>query len=136
MATTARILFKNNTGNFIASIHCAQEGYPESLGKNLLESTKGEFMKGILSNSRFKKNEAYDGFGCYVASFISTIKKTVGDVYMTPDTKDYSDCGENYVYEVVENSDGDGVEIFVFDPHKKEFHFLRDVILERYSRLN
>lgn len=131
MATTGAVFFRNYQGDFIAAIHKYGDGHPEYLGKELLKCTEGKFTTGVPIGAQM--GEAYNGIGCFVASVVSTLKTSVGSVYLMPDVDDYDDCFENYIYEVVENSERDGVEVFVLN-QEKEWEFVSE-ILERTNQL-
>ena len=56
--------------------------------------------------------EVFNGMGCLVASVIAKLKERPGMVYLYTED-DFGDCGEDYLYEVIENSEGTGVKVFV-----------------------
>jgi len=115
MATRASIKFSDNNGNFIANVYHHYDGYPEYLGKKLVELTEAPITNGISMKSdgtRPVLGEIFNGMGCLVASVIAKLKEEPGMVYLYTED-DFGECGEDYLYEVIENSEGTGVEVFV-----------------------
>jgi len=110
MATRASIKFSDNNGNFIANVYHHYDGYPEYLGKKLVELTTAPITNGI--SGRPVLGEVFNGMGCLVASVIAKLKDQPGMVYLHTED-DFGDCGEDYLYEVIENSEGTGVKVFV-----------------------
>lgn len=111
MATSASIKFSDNNGNFIANVYRHYDGYPEYLGKKLVELTSAPITNGI-SIPRPALGEVFNGMGCLVASVIAELKKAPGMVYLYTEDR-FGNCGEDYLYEVIENSEGTGVKVFV-----------------------
>lgn len=111
MATRASIKFSDNNGNFIANVYHHYDGYPEYLGKKLVELTSAPITNGI-SIPRPVLGEVFNGMGCLVASVIAKLKDAPGMVYLHFEEK-FGDYGEDYLYEVIENSEGTGVKVFV-----------------------
>ena len=138
MATRASIKFTDNQGSFIANVYHHYDGYPEYLGRVLTELTaspitnglklkrgpNGEPMRGVLG-------EVVKGMGCLVAAVIAKFKDQPGGVYVYTEA-DWGEWGEDYLYEVVENSEGTGVEVLVSgnngDPLEFEWEFVSDVL--------
>lgn len=129
MATRASIKFSDNQGNFIANVYHHWDGYPEYLGAKLLELTTTPITQGIKikpDNAYPVLGEVFNGMGCLVASVVVKLKTEPGSVYMYPEG-DYGKCGENYLYEVIENSEGNGVEVFVMNQNG-EWEFVSEVL--------
>ncbi len=138
MATRASIKFTDNQGSFIANIYHHYDGYPEYLGRVLTELTAPTIQNGLTlkrgpngETLRPVLGETFNGMGCLVASIIAKLKDQPGAVYLYPEA-DWGECGEDYLYEVVENSEGTGVEVLVSgnngDPLEFEWEFVSDVL--------
>ena len=131
MATRASIKFSDKNGNFIANVYHHYDGYPEYLGNELLKLTEGRMTSGVSlrkDGSRPLLGESFNGMGCLVASVIAKLKTEVGNVYLYTED-DFGGCGEEYLYEVIENSEGTGAKVFVKNM-EGEWEFVKD-ILER-----
>ena len=111
MATRASIKFSDKEGNFIANVYHHYDGHPEYLGKKLIELTTAPIVNG-LGLPRPALGEVFNGMGCLVASVIAKLKDAPGMVYLHTED-DFGNCGEDYLYEVIENSYVTGVEVFV-----------------------
>lgn len=138
MATRASIKFTDNQGNFIANVYHHYDGYPEYLGRVLTELTAAPIQNGLTLKrglngevTRGVLGEVFNGMGCLVASVIAKLKDQPGSVYLYTEA-DWGDCGEDYLYEVVENSEGTGVEVLVSgnsgDPLEFEWEFVSEVL--------
>jgi hypothetical protein len=138
MATRASIKFTDNQGSFIANVYHHYDGYPEYLGRVLTELTAAPIQNGLTLKrgpngepTRGVLGEVFNGMGCLVASVIAKLKDQPGSVYLYTEA-DWGECGEDYLYEVVENSEGTGVEVLVSgnngDPLEFEWEFVSDVL--------
>jgi hypothetical protein len=135
MATRASIKFSDNQGNFIANVYHHWDGYPEYLGAKLLELTQSKVTNGLRMRSDGTHpvlGEVFNGIGCLFASVVAKLKTEPGNVYMYSES-DYGNCGEDYLYEIIENNEGDGVEVFVMN-QSGEWEFVSE-ILERTNQL-
>ena len=130
MATRASIKFSDNQGNFIANAYHHYDGYPEYLGRVLTELTAAPIQNG-LTLKRGLMGEVFNGMGCLVASVIAKLKDQPGSVYLYTEA-DWGNCGEDYLYEVVENSESTGVEVFVSgnngDPLELEWELVSEIL--------
>ena len=111
MATRASIRFIDNKGNFVANIYHHYDGYPGYLGNKLKEIIDGGPIENGISG-RPVLGEFFNGFGCLVASVVAELKTTPGNVYLYTE-KDFGNVYEDFVYDVVENAEGNGVHVFV-----------------------
>ena len=134
MATRASIKFSDKDGNFLANVYHHYDGYPEELGSKLLKLTDGVVVNGISLGKGMdgvERKQTFNGFGCLVASVIGGLKDgRVGNVYLYTED-DYGNCGEDYLYEVIENTEGNGVGVFVKNMDG-DWEFVKD-ILDRIS---
>jgi hypothetical protein len=138
MATRASIKFSDNQGNFIANVYHHYDGYPEYLGRVLTELTAAPIQNGLTLKRGPNGEptwgvlgEVFNGMGCLVASVIAKLKDQPGSVHLHTEA-DWGECGEDYLYEVVENSEGTGVEVLVSgnngDPLEFEWEFVSDIL--------
>jgi hypothetical protein len=126
MSTRASIRFIDNGGNFVANIYHHYDGYPGYLGKVL----KGIIDGGSIGNGISGKpalGEFFNGFNCLVASVVAKLKISSGNVYLYTE-KDFGNACEDFVYDVVENAEGNGVHVFVSNNSGEEWHDLDDVL--------
>jgi len=126
MATRASIRFIDNEGNFVANIYHHYDGYPGYLGKVLKEIIDGGSIGNGISG-RPVLGEFFNGFGCLVASVVAKLKTSPGNVYLYTE-KDFGNVHEDFVYDVVENAEGNGVHVFVSNNSGEEWHDLDDVL--------
>jgi hypothetical protein len=126
MATRASIRFTDNKGNFVANIYHHYDGYPGYLGNKLKEIIDGGPIENGISG-RPVLGEFFNGFGCLVASVVAELKTTPGNVYLYTE-KDFGNVHEDFVYDVVENAEGNGVDVFVSNDSGEEWHNLEDVL--------
>jgi hypothetical protein len=126
MATRASIRFTDNKGNFVANIYHHYDGYPGYLGKVLKEIIDGGSIGNGISG-RPVLGEFFNGFGCLVASVVAELKISPGNVYLYAE-KDFGNVHEDFVYDVVENAEGNGVNVFVSNDSGEEWHNLEDVL--------
>ena len=101
MATRASIKISDSDGNFIANIYHHYDGYPEGLGAKLIEiCDSGKIVNGL----RAGQGKQFNGFNDLVCSIVFELKEHSGDgrVYLNTED-DYGKCGEDYLYEIVEN---------------------------------
>ena len=100
MATRASIKFSDKDGNFIANVYHHYDGYPEYLGKTLLELTSGEVVNGLTLGKDQVLGETFNGTSCLFASLIARLKQVAGQVYLHTEG-DFGQCHEDYLYEVI-----------------------------------
>ena len=102
MATRASIKISDCDGNFIANIYHHYDGYPEGLGAKLVEiCDSGTIVNGL---SMGRSGKQFNGFNDLACSIVLELKEHSGDgrVYLNTED-DYGKCGEDYLYEIVEN---------------------------------
>jgi len=135
MATRASIKFSDKNGNFIANVYHHYDGYPEYLGKKLIDlTTPAPITNGLTmkpNGTRPALGEVFNGMGCLVASVIAKLKEEPGNVYLYTEG-DFGECGEEYLYEVIENSEGTGAKVFVKNM-EGEWEFLEEVLKGVYD---
>ena len=101
MATRASIKISDSDGNFIANIYHHYDGYPEGLGQKLIDiCNSGTLVNGLSAG----QGKAFNGFTDLACSIVFELKEHSGDgrVYLNTEN-DYGYCGEEYLYEIVEN---------------------------------
>ena len=130
MATRASIKISNSDGSFVANIYHHYDGYPEYLGNVLLELTSGEVVNGLTAGKNQVLGETFNGTSCLFATLVARLKQVPGQVYLHTED-DFGRCHEDYLYEVIENTEGDGVGVFVKNI-EGEWEFVKDV-LDRVS---
>ena len=74
--------------------------------------------------------ETFNGTSCLFASLIARLKQVPGQVYLHTEG-DFGQCHEDYLYEVIENTEGNGVGVFVTNI-EGEWELVKDV-LDRVS---
>ena len=133
MATRASVKFSDKNGNFIANIYHHYDGYPEYLGQKLVDLTTAPIVNGLTMKPDGTQpcvGEVFNGMGCLVASVVAQLKERAGAVYLYTED-DFGKCGEDYLYEVIENSESTGAKVFV-ENMEGDWEFVEDV-LERVS---
>ena len=101
MATRASIKISDSDGNFIANIYHHYDGYPEYLGAKLVEiCNSGKIVNGLSA----RQGKAFNGFSDLACSIVFELKESSGGgrVYLNTED-DYGKCGEDYLYEIIEN---------------------------------
>ena len=130
MATRASIKISNSDGSFVANIYHHYDGYPEALGARLIEICDSGVMVNGLSRAPGKKFNGFDDLAC---SVVFELKGESGDgrVYLHAE-KDYGQCGEDYLYEIIENPDGDGYPLILVENMDGDLEKVSE-ILERVA---
>ena len=131
MATRASIKFVDKEGNFLANVYHHYDGYPQYLGTKLFELTGGDMVNG-LSGGMNVLGEHFNGMGCLVASVVAMLKTAPGNVYLYSE-KDFGNVGEDYLYEVAEHNDGNGVFITISDNGGETWEELEFIVHPPYS---
>ena len=132
MATRASIKISDSEGRFVANIYHHYDGYPEALGARLVEICDGNIVNGLSSGQQGKTFNGFDDLAC---SVVFELKGETGNgrVYLHAE-KDYGECGEDYLYEIIENPDGDGKPMILVENMDGELEEVQD-ILERVSNV-
>lgn len=105
MATRASIKISDKNGNFIANIYHHYDGYPEYLGQKLLDIVnEGSIVNGLSMGS---VGTQFNGFADLACSIVFELKDSTGNgrVYLHTED-DYGQCGEDFLYEVIEGDNG------------------------------
>ena len=133
MATRASIKISNSDGGFVANIYHHYDGYPEALGVRLIEiCDSGKIVNG-LTLAPGKKFNGFDDLAC---SVVFELKGETGNgrVYLHAE-KDFGQCGEDYLYEIVEDPNGGKPLILVMNPFNGNEPELVSDVLERVSNV-
>jgi len=128
MATRASIKISDSDGNFIANIYHHYDGYPEGLGAKLIEiCDSGKIVNGLNVGA----GKQFNGFNDLVCSIVFELKEHSGNgrVYLNTED-DYGNCGEDYLYEIVENPAMRQEPLILVENMKGETELVSD-ILER-----
>ena len=114
MATRASIKISNSDGGFVANIYHHYDGYPEALGARLIDICDGSIVNGLSSGQQGKTFNGFDDLAC---SVVFELKGETGNgrVYLHAED-DFGQCGEDYLYEIVENPNGGEPLILVMNP--------------------
>ena len=91
----------DENGNFIANIYHHYDGYPEYLGQKLLDIVnKAPLVNGLSGRDTIQ----YNGFADLAATILFVLKDSEGGgrVYLHTED-DYGQCGEDYLYEIVDS---------------------------------
>ena len=132
MATRASIKISDCDGNFIANIYHHYDGYPEGLGQKLINiCDSGKFVNGLSAGS----GKQFNGFNDLACSIVFELKEHSGNgrVYLNTES-DYGQCGEDYLYEIVENPAMRQEPLILVENMKGETELVSD-ILERVGAL-
>ena len=133
MATRASIKISNSDGGFVANIYHHYDGYPEALGARLIEICDGSIVNGLNSGQQGKTFNGFDDLAC---SVVFELKGHTGDgrVYLHAED-DFGQCGEDYLYEIVENPNGGTPLILVMNPFNGNEPELVSDVLDRVEEL-
>ena len=133
MATRASIKISNSDGGFVANIYHHYDGYPEALGARLIEICDGSIVNGLNSGQQGKTFNGFDDLAC---SVVFELKGHTGDgrVYLHAED-DFGQCGEDYLYEIVENPNGGEPLILVMNPFNGNEPELVSDVLDRTEEL-
>ena len=133
MATRASIKISNSDGSFVANIYHHYDGYPEALGARLIEICDGSIVNGLNSGQQGKTFNGFDDLAC---SVVFELKGHTGDgrVYLHAED-DFGQCGEEYLYEIIENPDGGAPLILVMNPFNDNEPELVSDVLDRTEEL-
>ena len=129
MATRASIKISDSEGRFVANIYHHYDGYPEALGARLIEICDGSIVNGLSSGQQGKTFNGFDDLAC---SVVFELKGETGNgrVYLHAE-KDYGECGEDYLYEIVEDPNGGKPLILVMNPFNGNSTELVSDVLDR-----
>ena len=129
MATRASIKINNSDGSFVANIYHHYDGYPEALGARLIEICDGSIVNGLSSGQQGKTFNGFDDLAC---SVVFELKGETGNgrVYLHAE-KDFGQCGEDYLYEIVEDPNGGKPLILVMNPFNGNSTELVSDVLDR-----
>ena len=132
MATRASIKISNSDGSFVANIYHHYDGYPEALGARLIEICDGSIVNGLNSGQQGKTFNGFDDLAC---SVVFELKGETGNgrVYLHAE-KDFGQCGEDYLYEIIENPDGDGYPLILVENMDGDLEKVSE-ILERVNNV-
>jgi len=133
MATRASIKISNSDGSFVANIYHHYDGYPEALGARLIEICDGSIENGLSSGQQGKTFNGFDDLAC---SVVFELKGETGNgrVYLHAED-DFGQCGEDYLYEIVENPNGGAPLILVMNPFNGNEPELVSDVLDRTEEL-
>tara|TARA_Y100001972_G_scaffold25213_1_gene30601 strand:+ start:95 stop:502 length:408 start_codon:yes stop_codon:yes gene_type:complete len=133
MATRASIKISNSDGGFVANIYHHYDGYPEALGARLIEICDGSIVNGLSAGQRGKTFNGFDDLAC---SVVFELKGETGNgrVYLHAED-DFGQCGEDYLYEIVENPNGGEPLILVMNPFNGNEPELVSDVLNRTEEL-
>ena len=129
MATRASIKISNSDGSFVANIYHHYDGYPEALGARLIEICDGSIVNGLSSGQQGKTFNGFDDLAC---SVVFELKGETGNgrVYLHAED-DFGQCGEDYLYEIVEDPNGGKPLILVMNPFNGNSTELVSDVLDR-----
>ena len=133
MATRASIKISDCDGRFVANIYHHYDGYPEALGARLIEICDGSIVNGLSSGQQGKTFNGFDDLAC---SVVFELKGETGNgrVYLHAED-DFGQCGEDYLYEIVENPNGGEPLILVMNPFNGNEPELVSDVLNRTEEL-
>jgi hypothetical protein len=79
------------------------DGYPSGMGADLIEFLDGSKVVNGLGLDEVKSKRVFNGAGCLAAQLVAHFKDGAGGIYIEPITA--KDCGQEYEYEIIVNSD-------------------------------
>ena len=79
------------------------DGYPSGMGADLIEFLDGSKVVNGLGLDEVKSKRVFNGAGCLAAQLVAHFKDGAGGIYIEPIT--VKDCGQEYEYEIIVNSD-------------------------------
>jgi hypothetical protein len=79
------------------------DGYPSGMGMDLVEFLDGSKVVNGIGMDEVKSKRVFNGAGCLAAQLVAHFKDGAGGIYIEPITA--KDCGQEYEYEVIVNSD-------------------------------
>ena len=132
MATRALIGFIDDDRQFVSTYN-HYDGYPEALGARLIEICDGSIVNGLSSGQQGKTFNGFDDLAC---SVVFELKGETGNgrVYLHAED-DFGQCGEDYLYEIVENPNGGKPLILVMNPFNGNEPELVSDVLNRTEEL-
>ena len=133
MATRASIKISNSNGSFVANIYHHYDGYPEALGARLIDICDGSIVNGLSSGQQGKTFNGFDDLAC---SVVFELKGETGNgrVYLHAED-DFGQCGEDYLYEIIENPNGGEPLILVMNTFNGNEPELVSDVLDRTEEL-
>lgn len=103
MGTRSITIVRDGDNRKIIEMYQQYDGYPDGVGKDLLDFIKGGEMGNGISGSP-KMGEYFNGINDFAAQLIAQFKDRVGGLYLhapTPDDTAYGDSyGAEYIYEI------------------------------------
>jgi hypothetical protein len=103
----------------IVTMYRQYDGYPSGMGKDLANFLKdGKLVNGISGNEK-----VFNGMGCLSAQVVAHLKTDMGhikagNVYLH--SAGTTNCGEEFVYEIVGDFDTKEIIIKVFEVYEKK----------------
>lgn len=86
MGTRSITVIRNKDGKKIIEMYKHYDGYPDGLGKDLVEFTQsGKIVDGYKMSTEIQ----FNGIECFAAQLIANIKDGAGDVYLYPITGEH-----------------------------------------------
>ena len=106
MSTRSIVTIKDEKKKKIIEIYIQYDGYPEGVGKDLLDF----IATGKMVNGIGKDPNVFNGIGCFAAQLVAHLKNCAGDVYLHAPSEDYKNKNKynenywaSYYYEIDSN---------------------------------
>ena len=85
MGTRSITVVKDEEGKKIIEMYIQYDGYPEGVGKDLLDFiATGKMVNGIGGDAN-----VFNGISCFAAQLVAHLKNGAGGVYLYAPTKDF-----------------------------------------------
>lgn len=98
----------------ILTMYRQYDGYPSGHGAELVEFLNGsKVVNGYSPSDMESEKRVFNGAGCLAAQLVAHFKKGIGGFYLQrPNAKN---CGEEYTYEIVVDSDTKDVTLRCYE---------------------
>ncbi len=110
MSTNALIKVYDDYNNEIVLIYCHSDGYPESLGKILLNFSRSKKIVNGIKN--YNDNSIANGMECFAAQLVCHLKTGPGHIYLYPQIR--KDSLEDYIYSLHFNKKTNLIDVICF----------------------
>lgn len=98
--------------NIFCLLYLQYDGYPSGHPEDTFEwLAKGTVVNGLTSG---QPEVVFNGTGCLAAQLVARLKEGPGGAYLYP-IKSRCKCGEDYVYDIIVDTDTNKIEVVAYD---------------------